>query len=158
MFDLDTSLDTEAACVDRAIQLLEKATAGIEPELFDSSSARAMLERFDRVRRLGDYGVAAFARKVDDAAVVSRATGTSVGQAKATVALGKDLKAAPELGAALAAGVVSAEQAKEIASAEASVRGITEELVKTAASEPFHVFKDKARKMKLEAEQHNGLS
>src|SRR5687768_17969855 len=98
MFDQDMSLDKEAALVDRAIELLEKATVELEPELFDSSSARAMLARFDRIRRLGDFGVAAFARKVDDAAVVSRATGTPVGHAKATIELGRNLKAAPELG------------------------------------------------------------
>ena len=158
MFDLDGSLDTEGALVDRAIELLEKATDGLEPELFDSASARAMLERFDLVRRLGDFGVAAFARKVDDPIVVSRATGTPVGQAKATIELGNNLKAAPELGAALASGTVSAEQAREIASAEASAPGVIEELVAVANSEPFHVFKDKARKLKLEAEQHNGLA
>ena len=133
MVDVVASLDTEAAFVDRAIELLEKATAGLEPELFDSASVRAMLARFDRVRRLGDFGVAAFARKVDDAAAVSRATGTPVGQAKATIELGRNLKAAPELGAALQSGAVSAEQAREIASAEASVPGVAEELVAVAA-------------------------
>ncbi|MEA2517844.1 MAG: hypothetical protein QOG16_1682 [Actinomycetota bacterium] len=117
-----------------------------------------VLDRYARVRRFADFGVAAVARKVDDATVVARATGIPVGQAKATIELGKNLKAAPELGAALQAGAVSAEQAREIASAEASVPGITEDLVKVANSEPFHVFKDKARKMKLEAEQHNGLA
>src|SRR5687767_5851059 len=156
MFVLDC--DSQGPLLDQAIELLEKATTGLEPELFDSSSARAMLARFDRVRRLGDFGVAAFARKVADAAVVSRTTGTPVGRAKATIELGNNLKAAPELGAALASGAVSAEQAREIASAEASVPGITDELIETANSEPFHVFKDKARRMKLEAEQHDGLA
>lgn len=158
MFELDTALDTELACLEQALELLEKATATLEPELFDHASARVMLERFGRVRRLGDYGVAAFARKLDDAAVVSRAAGVPVGQANATIELGRNLKAAPELGAALASGAVSAEQAMQIASAEASVPGVAEELVELAASEPFHVLKDKARKLKLEAEQHNGLS
>src|SRR5687768_11958358 len=101
MFVLEGSPTSDSSLIDRAIELLEKATAGLEPELFDSASARVMLARFDRVRRLGDYGVAAFARKVDDAAVVSRAAGVPVGQAKATIELGRNLKAAPELGAAL---------------------------------------------------------
>ena len=156
MFVLES--EPQGPLLDQAIELLEKATTGLEPELFDSSSARAMLARFDRVRRLGDFGVAAFARKVGDAAVVSRATGVPMGQAKATIELGNNLKAAPELGAALQTGAVSAEQAREIASAEASVPGITSELVAHANSEPFHVLKDKARRLKLEAEQHNGLA
>src|SRR5687767_11383794 len=158
MFVLEDRSSSDSSLVDRAIELLEKATAGLEPELFDSASARVMLERFERVRRLGDFGVAAFARKVDDPAAVSRAAGVPVGQAKATIELGRNLKAAPELGAALAGGAVSAEQAREIASAEASVPGVAEELVKVANSEPFHVFKDRARRLKLEAEQHKGLS
>jgi hypothetical protein len=156
MFALD--IDPASSLLDQAIELLEKANAELEPELLDSSGARVVLDRYSKARRLVDYGVAAVARKVDDAAVVSRVTGTPVGHAKATIALGNNLKAAPELGAALQTGAVSAEQAVHIASAEASVPGATEELVKTANSEPFHVFKDAARKLKLEAEQHNGLA
>src|SRR5687767_13247985 len=144
--------------LDNAIELLEKANAELEPELVDSAGARVVLERYAKARRLVDYGVAAFARKVDDAVVVSRATGTPVGQAKATIELGRSLKAAPELGAALQSGAVSAEQAREIASAEASSPGVAEGLIAEANSEPFHVFKDKARKAKLEAEQHKGLT
>ena len=150
--------ESTPSLIDQAIELLEKANAELEPELLDSSGARVVLDRYATARRLVDYGVAAVARKVDDAAVVSRVTGTPVGHAKATIALGTNLKAAPELGAALQSGAVSAEQAIHIASAEASVPGITEELVAVANSEPFHVFKDRARRLKLEAEQHNGLS
>ena len=157
MFSLE--MESQApTLLDQAIELLEKANAELEPELLDSAGARVVLDRYARARRLADYGVAAAARKVADAAVVSRATGTPMGHAKATIDLGTNLKAAPELGAALASGSVSAEQAIHIASAEASVPGVAEELVDLANSEPFHVFKDRARKLKLEAEQHNGLS
>ena len=157
MFALE--MESQApSLLDEAIELLEKANAELEPELLDSGGAREVLDRYARARRLVDYGVAAVARKVNDAAAVSRATGTPVGQAKATIELGNNLKAAPELGAALQAGAVSAEQAREIASAEASVPGITEDLVQVANSQPFHVFKDTARKLKLDAEQHNGLA
>ncbi|MEA2516496.1 MAG: hypothetical protein QOG16_334, partial [Actinomycetota bacterium] len=79
--------------LDRAIELLEKANADLEPELLDSSGARSVLERYAKARRLVDYGVATVACKVDDAAVVSRATGTPVGHAKATIELGNNLKA-----------------------------------------------------------------
>ncbi|MDQ3964744.1 MAG: hypothetical protein M3277_12670, partial [Actinomycetota bacterium] len=144
--------------LDQAIELLEKANAELEPELLDSASARRALERYSRVVRLGDFGVAALARKIDDVAVVARTTGTPVGHARATIELGRNLKTAPELGAALATGAVSAEQAREISFAEASVPGVVDDLLKVAKEEPFHVFKDKARKLKLEAEQHNGLA
>ncbi|MCA1704983.1 MAG: HNH endonuclease, partial [Actinobacteria bacterium] len=150
--------DQAPSLLDQAIELLAKANSELEPEFLDSSGARVVLERYAKARRLVDYGLTAVARKVDDPALVSRATGTPVGQAKATIALGNDLKAAPELGAALQSGAVSVEQAREIASAEASVPGITEDLVAVANSEPFHVLQDKARRLKLEAEQHNGLA
>ena len=152
----DGAMDIGA--LDRAIELLEKATAGLEPELLDSATARVVLARYARVCKLGDFGVAAVARKVDDATTVARATGTPLGHAKATVELGCNLKAAPELANALRTGAVSAEQAKEIASAEASVPGVVEELVAVANDEPFHAFRGRARRIKLEAEQHNGLS
>lgn len=155
MFDID---EHDYSHLDRVIELLEKANAGLEPELLDSAGARELLERYARARKLADFGVAAIARKIDDAQVVSRTTGTPVGQAKATIELGNNLKAAPELGDALQTGAVSAEQAREIACAEASVPGVVEHLVKLASEEPFHVFKDAARKLKLEAEQHNGLA
>ena len=58
----------------------------------------------------------------------------------------------------MASGAVSAEQAVHIASAEASVPGVADELVAVAGSEPFHVFRDRARRYKLEAEQHQGLA
>ena len=156
MFVLESG--PQGPLLDQAIELLEKANASLEPELLDSAGARVVLDRYARLRRLADFGVAAVARKVDDAAVVSRAAGVPVGQAKATIELGNNLKAAPELGAALQSGAVSAEQAMQIASAEASVPGITSELVEDANSEPFHVLKDKARRLKLEAEQHDGLA
>lgn len=141
-----------------AIALLEKANAALEPELLDSAGAREALAAYAQIRRLADFGIAALARKLDDAATVARTTGTPIGSARATIDLGKNLEAAPELAVALQTGAVSAEQAKEIASAEASAPGVVDELVKTANSEPFHAFKDRARAIKLQAEQHNGLS
>jgi len=157
MFVLGDSLPGGSK-LDRALELLEEANAELEPELLDSATARVVLDRYARARRLVDYGVATVSRKVDDPATVARATGTPMGQAKATISLGHNLKAAPELGEALQSGAVSAEQAIHIASAEASVPGVTEELVAVANSEPFHVLKDRARKLKLEAEQHKGLA
>ena len=55
-------------------------------------------------------------------------------------------------------GDVSLDQAAEIAKAEESCPGAASELVKTAQERPFHVLKDEARRVKLEAEQHRGLA
>jgi HNH endonuclease len=148
----------DVALVDEAIELLEKANAGLEPELLESSHARKLLDRYAHARRLVDFGVAALARKVDDASQVAKATGTSMGSAKATVATGKVMRDAGELSAAFQSGRVSLDQAAEIAKAEESAPGAARELLKIADEKPFHVLKEKARALKLDAEQRLGLA
>jgi hypothetical protein len=143
--------------MDEAIQLLEKANAALEPELLQASDARALLDRYARARRLVDFGVAALSRKVGDVAQVARATGTSMGAARATVATGMVMRDADVLSAAFQAGEVSLDQATEIAKAEESAPGAAKRLLPLAQSSGFHVLKDKARAIKLEAEQHRDL-
>jgi HNH endonuclease len=144
--------------VDEAIELLEKSNAELEPELLSSSHARELLDRYARARRLVDFGVAALARKVDDASQVAKATGTSMGSAKATVATGRVLRDAGEFSAAFQAGHLSLDQAAEIAKAEESAPGAARELLKVAEEKAFHVLKDRARAIKLDAEQRRGLA
>lgn len=157
MNDLSTMSASELAEVRELRQRIEKFTAGLEPELVEASLARSLMEEFVGIGRSVDFTVAALAPKVHDPAAVARSTGTSVGQAKATIEMGYNLKAAPELGEALKSGAVSIEQASEIARAEASAPGVVDELVKLAKDQPFIVLKETARRIKLEAEQHRGL-
>jgi hypothetical protein len=117
-----------------------------------------LLAAYARAERLAAYGVAALARKVNDASELARVTGTSVGKAKAVVATGKVLGASGELSDALQHGEISLDQATEIASAEESSPGAAAELVPVAQREAFHVLKDKARNARLEAAQHQGLA
>jgi hypothetical protein len=63
-----------------------------------------------------------------------------------------------DLSAAMQHGRISLDQAAEIATTEESAPGVAAELVAVAQKEAFHVLKDKARKAKLEAEQHRNLS
>ena len=147
----------EFKAVDHAIEWLEKANADLQPELLASGDARRLLERYARAEKLAAYGKAALARKVDDAAEVARVTGTSLGRAKETVNTGQVLRESPVLDDALKHGEVSLDQASEIAKAEASAPGAAKELVEVARKEAFHVLKEKARKAKLEAEQHQEL-
>ena len=147
----------EFSHVDEAVELLEKANAELEPELLAAPAARRLLEAYAQAQRLAAYGVAAIARKLDDASELARVTGTSLGRAKDTVATGKVLGDSDDLGAALRQGDISLDQAAEIAKAEESAPGAAAELVGVAREESFHVLKDKARKAKLEAEQHKGL-
>ena len=58
----------DAALIDQAIELLEKANAGLEPELLSRDTARRLLASYARARRLVDFGIAGLSRKLDDAA------------------------------------------------------------------------------------------
>ncbi|HVF52542.1 MAG TPA: HNH endonuclease signature motif containing protein [Actinomycetota bacterium] len=148
----------EVTLVEDAVELLEKANAGLEPELLSASAAQKLLEVYDRAGRLAAFGVAELARKLDDPDKVARATGTSLGRARDIVATGKVLGAADDLSDAFQSGAISLDQAAEIAKAEESCPGAAKELVAVARTEAFHVLKDKARKIKLEAEQHLDLA
>ncbi len=144
--------------VDHAIELLEKANAGLEPELMSVPEAKAALETYARAQRLAAFGVAALARKIDDAARLAMVTGTSIGRARETIATSKTLEDSKLLGDAMKVGKISLDQATEIARAEDASPGAARELVKLAQHESFHVLKDRARKVKLEAEQHKDLA
>ena len=97
------------------VEGLEKANANLEPELLTTDSARQLLDEYARAEKLVSFGKAVLAQRVDDAALVARATGTSMGKAKQTLETGVALKDAPEVGDALARGEVSLDQAGEIA-------------------------------------------
>jgi hypothetical protein len=144
--------------IDQAIELLDKANADLQPELLPAPVARKLLVSYARAEKLAAFGVAALARKLDDASEVARTTGVSAGTAKAVVATGKTMSHSDALSAALQHGDISLEQAAEIASAEHSAPGIAAELVDVAENEAFHVLKHKARKAKLDAEQHRHLA
>jgi hypothetical protein len=118
-----------ASIITDAIELLEKANADLEPELLTTQSARRLLDEYSQAEKLALYGKAVLARRVDDVAVVARATGTSMGRAKQTVETGAALKEAPEVSDALARGDVSFDQAGEIAKAELARPGSATELL-----------------------------
>jgi HNH endonuclease len=146
------------ALIDQAIELLEKANADLQPELLPAPVPRTLLTAYARARRLVDFGIADLSRKLDDAAELARVTGTSMGTAKAVVTTGKRMAEAGELSAAMQHGKISLDQAAVIAAADESAPGTAAELVAVAQTEGFHVLKDKARKARLEAEQHRDLA
>jgi hypothetical protein len=147
----------DSALIDQAIALLDKANAGLEPELLSRETARRLLASYARAEKLAAFGVAALARKVDDAFQVARMAGVSAGKAKAVVATGKMMSEADELSAALQHGSISLDQAAEIAAAEESAPGAAADLVAVAQTESFHVLKHRARTTKLDTEQHRDL-
>jgi 5-methylcytosine-specific restriction endonuclease McrA len=85
-------------------------------------------------------------------------TGTSIGKAKETIATSKVLGESAPLAEALKHADISIDQATEIARAEESSPGVARKLVGVAQKESFNVLKEKARKAKLEAEQHRDLA
>ncbi|HZA41011.1 MAG TPA: hypothetical protein VFA00_10345, partial [Actinomycetota bacterium] len=99
--------------IHEVVEGLEKANANLEVDLLPVDSARDLLDEYARVEKLASYGKAELARRIDDAAAVARATGTSMGHAKKTLETGAALKDAPEVGSALATGEISLDQAGE---------------------------------------------
>ena len=95
-----------------AIAWLEKANADLEPELLTSQAARNRLAAYARAEKLAAFGRTVISRKIDDADVLARATGTSVGKAKQVVETAKALKDAEVVAEAFAGGVISLDQAK----------------------------------------------
>jgi hypothetical protein len=147
----------EKALLDQAVELVEKFNAYLQPELLTAPVARELLATYARIEKLAAFGVAALARKLDDASEIARVTGTSVGRAKAAVTTGKMLAQSDDLSLALQRGEISRDQAAEIAAAEESAPGAAASLLPVAGEQAFHVLKEKSRKAKLEAEQHNDL-
>jgi hypothetical protein len=143
--------------IQEAVGWLEKANANLEPDLLTAEAARELLAEYARAKKLASFGEAVLARRVDDPSELARVTGTSMGKAKQTAETGAALANAPEVGDALARGEVSLDQAGEIAKAEQARPGVAEELLKVATDEAFQVLRDKARKVRLEAEQSRGL-
>jgi len=141
-----------------AIELLERSNAELEPERLTAEDARVLLHAYAKTQRLAAFGVAALTRKMQDASAVARVTGTSITAARGTVETGRVLGSAGPLDSAFRKGDVSLDQATEIAKAEQSAPGCAGQLLRVAKDEPFHVLKEKARKVALEAEAGRDLA
>ena len=144
--------------LEQAIELLEKANADLEPELLAHETAKQTLDAYARAERLAAFGVAALSRKIADRAELARVTGSSMGKARKVVDTGRVMATSDELSAALQHGEISLDQATEIAAAEDAAPGSARALTEVAKEQPFHVLKEKARLVKLEAEQHRDLA
>ena len=144
--------------MDEAIKQIEKSNIDLEPEVLDAHAVRELLLRYAKAEKLVSYGKTMLAAKLDDAEMVARTTGVSVGKAKAAVDTGNSLKAADEVREAFKSGEISVDQASEIATAEKASPGSSTELLKLAQEESFQTLREQSRKVVLEAEQHRGLA
>ena len=144
--------------MDEAIKQIEKSNIDLEPEVMDVDLVRELLCRYARAKKLVSYGETVLSAKLDDTAAVARATGVSLGKAKAVVDTGNSLKAADEVREAFRSGELSSDQASEIVKAEVASPGSSAELLQVAQEESFQALTEKSRKIVLEAEQHRGLA
>jgi 5-methylcytosine-specific restriction endonuclease McrA len=144
--------------LDEAAAVVEKANANLEPELMGVDAARSLLASYARIRKLASYGEAVLARRTEDASELARLSGTSMARAKETVATATRLREAGELDNAFRSGEVSLDQAGAIARTEEVRPGSTAELLEVAREKAFHVLQERARKLALEAQQHQDLA
>jgi hypothetical protein len=147
----------ELAYLEEAVEQLEKANAGLEPQLMSAPDARAFIDLYAKAQRLSSFGLTALAGQ-QDPAKLAQLIGTSMGRAKEMAATSEILGSSGPLDSALRHGDISLDQATEIAKAEEAAPGSAKGLLEVAKEEPFHVLREKARKTKLEAEQHKNLA
>jgi hypothetical protein len=81
----------ETTLIKEAITWLEKSNADLEPGLLSADGARAMLDDYARAEKLAAYGRTVLAQRIADAAEVARATGVSMGKARAALDAGDAL-------------------------------------------------------------------
>ncbi|MDQ3218726.1 MAG: hypothetical protein M3Q18_12925 [Actinomycetota bacterium] len=82
----------EFTAMDEAIKQIEKSNIDLEPEILDAPTARELLSRYARAKKLVSYGETMLAAKLDDTAAVARATGSSLGKAQGRGRHGKLLE------------------------------------------------------------------
>ena len=140
-----------------AVALLDRANSVLDPRELTGAGRKEALGLYARVEKMGAFGVTTLARELKDPETVARTAGTSMGKARKIVATGETLAKSGELAGALGAGDISLDQATAIAVTVDSVPGSAAELIELAQTESFRVLKDKARAVKLEAEQHRDL-
>jgi hypothetical protein len=143
-------------------QLHEEATALDVPAL-DARQAMRATKLFARVESIGAAGKGRTARRVDEtngwvrdghrsaAHAVAAATGTSVGQATATLQTAERLEHLGRTAEAFAKGRLSPAQAAEIAHAASEVPDAEDELLLKVRDERFAPFKDRCRRIAASA-------
>ena len=142
----------------QAAQLMQRSNSGLSPETMMSADARELLATYTKVQRLAAFGITALTRKLRNAEDVAAVTGTSVGQARATMETARALEAAPELASACQEGGLSLEQASEIAKVATVAPETVDGLVEVARTQSFGVLKDEVRKTRLDALQKDDLA
>jgi hypothetical protein len=150
--------------VRQAIERLRCVVRELGPSRLDGAQARRLVEALAGLERLAAAGKAIAMRRVDetrswagdgahrDAATwLASTTGTTVGQARATVETATRLEDLPETEAALRAGALSAVQANEVAAAAAVDPAAEHSLLESARRDGVKGLKDRCARVKAAA-------
>jgi hypothetical protein len=149
---------------------LEKWARDVEPRLLDGATAGRLLTHVARMEAMCASVKAALARRIEEtdtwqrgghrsaAHYLAAATGTSVGQASATLETAQQLEQLPDASEAFRTGRLSSAQVREIATAASDAPEFERTLVETALDAPFAKLRDACRRVRAagtdELERH----
>jgi hypothetical protein len=151
------------SALEATIATLEATVRDLEPATLSGDAARQLVELAARGERLFGALKSLAARRVSESNAwraqgertaahwLARNTGTSVGQAIATLETAARLHELPALDAAYRAGALSLTQANEIASAAAADPTAERELVDAAANDGVAELRERCRRVKASA-------
>ena len=147
-----------------AIGQVRDLLAEFEPDRFDGSGARSLVEAFGELERLGAAGKALAARQViatgswkqdgthrDAADWLAATTGSTVGAARATLETSSRLASLPSTEAALRAGTLSATQVDAIADAASVDPGAELDLLERSEHEGVRGLRNECARVKAAA-------
>jgi hypothetical protein len=148
----------------RSVEQLRRLVDEIEPDRCDGAGARALVELFSEVERLGAAGKALATRQVvatgawkeggahrDAASWLSGTTGTTVGAARATIETAERLRELPATEAALRSGALSAVQVDAIADAASADPAAEAELLERAGYDGVRGLRNECARVKAAA-------
>jgi hypothetical protein len=144
---------------------LQQLVDDLDPDCYDGPGAVRMLDAFTRLENLAAYGKAAMARRVEytrawkregdatAARFLARRTGTTVGQAAATLKTARQLEDLGAVAEAAKAGELSGAQTNEIAEACAADPGAEKGLVAKATTGSFEELREDCQRVKAAARE-----
>jgi len=139
------------------MQALEQANSTLDAQRCSRAEAERLLRFYSRIERLAAYGKAAVSARLGDPTELARVSGTSVGSARRTIENGRRVGESPRLAEAARCGEVSLDQAAVIARTATIAPDSIDDLLSVARTASFHALKDRARRVRLEAEDRSTL-
>jgi hypothetical protein len=145
------------------VRALRAALVSFRPELFSGEDCAVLVEELAAVEKVSGVALARAAVRAGESGAhrergfadvadwMARATGSTVGSAKAVLETVAALEAQPEAKAALEAGELSIAQARELVRTEAAVPGSTLELLDVAKGQSLRTLKEQARDRRVRA-------